>query len=35
MTSDSFIEVLQDAIDLTGMTEVPLDDRTSAWLRKS
>jgi transposase InsO family protein len=28
MTSDSFIEVLQDAIDLTGMTEVPLEDRT-------
>ncbi len=28
MTSDSFIEVLQDAVDLTGMTEVPLEDRT-------
>ncbi len=28
MTSDSFIEVIQDAVDLTGMTEVPLDDRT-------
>ncbi len=27
MTSDSFIEVVQDAIDITGMTEVPLDDR--------
>ena len=30
MTSDSFIEVVQDAVDLTGMTEVPLDDRTRA-----
>jgi len=28
MTSNSFIEVVQDAVDLTGMTEVPLDDRT-------
>jgi transposase InsO family protein len=28
MTSDSFIEVLQYAVDLTGMTEVPMDDRT-------
>ena len=28
MTSDSFIEVVQDAVDLTGMTEVPMDDRT-------
>ena len=28
MTSDSFIEVIQDTVDLTGMTEVPLDDRT-------
>jgi len=28
MTSDSFIEVVQDAVDLTGMTEVSLDDRT-------
>ncbi len=28
MTSDSFIEVVQDAVDLTGMTEVALDDRT-------
>jgi putative transposase len=28
MTSDSFIEVLQDAVDLTGMAEVPLEDRT-------
>ena len=28
MTSDSFIEVVQDAVDLTGMNEVPLDDRT-------
>jgi hypothetical protein len=23
MTSDSFIEVVQDAVDLTGMTDVP------------
>ena len=30
MTSDSFIEVVQDAVDLTGMTEVSLDDRTRA-----
>ena len=30
MTSDSFIEVTQDAVDLTGMTEVSLDDRTRA-----
>ena len=30
MTSTSFIEVVQDAVDLTGMTEVPLDDRTRA-----
>ena len=28
MTSDSFIEVIQDAVDLTGMTEIHLDDRT-------
>ena len=28
MTSDSFIEVIQDAVDLTGMADVPLDDRT-------
>ena len=28
MTSDSFIEVVQDAVDVTGMTEVPLEDRT-------
>ncbi len=28
MTSDSFIEVLQDVVDLTSMTEVPLEDRT-------
>ena len=28
MTSDSFIEVVQDAVDLTGMTEIPMDDRT-------
>ncbi len=28
MTSDSFIEVLQDAVDLTGMTEIPLEERT-------
>ena len=30
MTSDSFIEVVQDAVDLTGMADVPLDDRTLA-----
>ena len=28
MTSDSFIEVVQDAVDMTGMTEVPVADRT-------
>jgi transposase InsO family protein len=28
MTSDSFIEVVQDAVDLTGMTEIPMEDRT-------
>ena len=28
MTSDSFIEVVQDAVNLTGMTVVSLDDRT-------
>ena len=28
MTSDSFIEVVQDAVDFTGMTEVAMDDRT-------
>jgi transposase InsO family protein len=27
-TSDSFIEVFQDAVDLTGMTDVPWDHRT-------
>ena len=30
MTSDSFIEVVQDAVDLTGMAEVSLADRTRA-----
>ena len=29
MTSDSFIEVVQDAVDKTGMTEIPVQDRTS------
>ncbi len=29
MTSVSLIEVVQDAIDLTGMTDVPVEDRTS------
>jgi len=29
MTSDSFIEVVQEAVDETGMTEVPLADRTT------
>ena len=28
MTSASLIEVVQDAVDLTGMTDVPVDDRT-------
>ena len=28
MTSDSFIEVVQEAVDKTGMTEVPVADRT-------
>ena len=28
MTSDSFIEVVQDAVDKTGMTEVPVEERT-------
>ena len=29
MTSDSFIEVVHDAVDRTGMTEVPVANRTS------
>ena len=28
MTSDSFIEVVQDAVDLTGMTDIPWEHRT-------
>ena len=28
MASDSFIEVVQDAVDLTGMTTVPWEHRT-------
>ena len=28
MTSDSFIKVVQDAVDKTGMTEIPVQDRT-------
>ena len=28
MTADSLIEVIQEAIDATGMTEVPVEDRT-------
>ena len=28
MTSDSFIEVAQDAVDLTGMTDIPWEHRT-------
>ena len=28
MTADSFIQVVQVAVDITGMTEVPLEDRT-------
>tara|TARA_B100000745_G_scaffold264545_1_gene189303 strand:+ start:277 stop:546 length:270 start_codon:yes stop_codon:yes gene_type:complete len=31
MTSDSFIEVVQDAVDLTGMTDVPWEHRTRFW----
>ena len=29
MTSASLIEVVQDAVDLTGMTDVPVEDRTT------
>ena len=29
MTTDSLIEVVQEAVDMTGMTEVPVADRTS------
>ena len=28
MTSDSFIEVVQEAVDRTGMDQVPIEDRT-------
>ena len=28
MTADSLIEVVQEAVDSTGMTDVPLEDRT-------
>ena len=28
MTADSFIEVVQDAVDITGMDTVPVHDRT-------
>ena len=28
MTSDSFIEVVQDAVDRTGMDQIPITDRT-------
>ena len=28
MTADSFIEVVQEAVDRTGMTEIPVQDRT-------
>jgi transposase InsO family protein len=28
MSADSLIEVIQEAIDATGMTEVPVEDRT-------
>ena len=28
MTSSSLIEVVQDAVDRTGMTDVPVEDRT-------
>ena len=33
MTSDSFIEVVQDAVDKTGMTEVPVAERQRFGLR--
>ena len=29
MTSDSFIEVVQEAVDRTGMDQIPITDRTS------
>ena len=28
MTSDSFIEVVQEAVDRTGMDQIPITDRT-------
>ena len=28
MTSDSFIEVVQEAVDRTGMDQIPIEDRT-------
>jgi len=31
MTSDSFIEVVQRAVDLKGMTDVPWEHRTRLW----
>jgi len=32
MTANPLIEVVQEAVDYTGMTEVPLEDRTRAPL---
>ena len=34
MTSDSFIEVVQDAVDRTGMDQVPITDRDQAAERQ-
>ena len=34
MTSDSFIEVVQVAVDRTGMDQVPIEDRTQAAERQ-
>ena len=34
MTSDSFIEVVQDAVDRTGMDQVPITDRNQAAERQ-
>ena len=33
MTCDSFIEVVQEAVDKTGMTEVPVAERQRFGLR--
>ena len=34
MTSDSFIEVVQEAVDRTGMDQVPIEDRTKLLERQ-